>query len=125
MSAPIPAFAPRISPTMTPITHRASPVRRPPASVKSIEGSMTRPKTASVPAPYARATVTRCGSTLADAGEHRERDREEAQQEAEGDLRGRVEAEEEHEGRIPDDRRNGVERGEHRSPGAAGEPVHA
>src|SRR5882762_4696723 len=61
---------------------------------------------------------------LADAGEHREGDREEAQQEAEGDLRGRAEAKEEHEGWIPDDRRYGVERGEHRPPGAADEPVH-
>src|SRR5207247_2184695 len=62
-SAPMPAFEPRISPTMTPITQSASPVRSPPTSVKSIDGSMTRTKTATAPAPYARATTTSCACT--------------------------------------------------------------
>ena len=59
----MPAFEPRISPTTTPITHSASPVLSPPTSVKSIAGSITRRKTVTVPAPYARATTTSCGFT--------------------------------------------------------------
>src|SRR6266436_6113882 len=57
MRAPMPAFEPRISPTMTPITHSASPVRSPPTSVKSIEGNMTRRKTVTARA-YGASAVT-------------------------------------------------------------------
>src|SRR6266446_1374520 len=124
MRAPMPAVEPRISPTMTPITHSASPVRSPPTSVKSIEGNMTRRKTVTALAPYARATGDELRVHLANAGENRQRDRKEAQQEAECDLRGRVETEEEHQGGVPDDRRHGVERRQHGSPDAADEPVH-
>src|SRR6266852_2550211 len=76
----------------------------------------------------ARAVRARDGDELrvhlANAGENRQRDRKEAQQEAECDLRGRVEAEEKHQGGVPDDRRHCVERRQHGSPDAADEPVH-
>ena len=63
MSAPMPLREPRISPTMTPITVRASPVRSPPTSVNSIAGSITLTNTTGGRAPNARATVIICGFT--------------------------------------------------------------
>ena len=63
MSEPMPALEPRTSPTMTPITVSARPVRSPPTSVNSMAGSITLKNTVTGEAPNARATTTRCGCT--------------------------------------------------------------
>ena len=59
----MPDLLPRISPTITPMTVSASPVRRPPTSVNSIAGSVTLRKAVRPSAPNARATTSICGLT--------------------------------------------------------------
>ena len=59
----MPDLLPRISPTITPMTVRASPVRRPPTSVNSIAGRVTLRNAVRPSAPKARATTSSCGLT--------------------------------------------------------------
>ena len=59
----MPLREPRISPTMTPITVSARPVRSPPTSVNSMAGIITLTNTTSGRAPNTRATVIMCGLT--------------------------------------------------------------
>jgi hypothetical protein len=62
---------------------------------------------------------------LPDTGQHRQRDREEPEEEPERDLRGRVQPEEQHQRRVPHDRRHGVQRGHDGAERPPDEPIQA
>ena len=59
----MPDLLPSTSPTITPMTASASPVRSPPTSVNSMAGSVTLRKAVTPSAPNARATTSSWGFT--------------------------------------------------------------